>query len=132
MRTAYDLMCVVARHLTGKSVRVRLTRPDDFDGLAWCDELGRSTIDVSPDLSDKNMMYVFLHELAHIRHHTYIPLTETVMRSTPEDITSPSYIRREDQADRQAKDWLEYGEKYQDHDLPYLEGILTALLTYYR
>jgi len=131
MRTVYDLMCVVARHLTGKLVRVRMNRPEGYDGLAWCDELGRLTIDVSPDLSEKTMMYVFLHELGHIRHHTYIPLPESVAMSSPVD-TSASYMRREDEADAQAKVWMEYGRRHRDLSLPDYEGILTALLTYYQ
>jgi len=130
MRTVYDLMCETAYHLTGKMVRVRLSRPDQCDGMAWCDELGRLTIDVSPDLSDETMMYVYLHELAHIRHHSFIPLPEKVVQSISEDM-STSYQIRETQADDQAKTWMEYGKRYRDHNLPYFEGVLDALLTYY-
>jgi len=108
-----------------------MTRPKDCDGLAWCDEAGHPTIDVSPDLRDKTMLWVFLHELAHIRHHSFIPLPEQVMSDAPED-TSPSYMRREDEADHQANVWLEYGKRFRDHNLPEFQGILDALLTYYQ
>jgi len=131
MKTVYDLMCEVADHLSGKKIRVRMVRPSDTDGLAWCDELGRSTIDISPDLSDTGMLYVFLHEIAHIRHHTFRPVTEKVMMRTPLSTHKASYHAREDQADSQAKVWLDYGKRHRDHDLPYFEGVLTALLTYY-
>jgi len=131
MRTVYHLMCDVADHLTGKKVRVRMHKPDDTDGLAWCDELGRSTIDIRPDLPDDLFLYVFMHELAHIRHHRYQAVTEKVMRSSALPVDDASYQAREDQADRQAKTWIEYGKAHRDCDLPELEGILTALLTYY-
>ena len=131
MRTVYDLMCDVARHLTGKVVRVRMVRPDDADGMAWCDELGRLTIDISPDLSDETMLYVFLHELGHIRHQKFIPSSEAVVRSSP-ILTTASQKVREDQADTQAKVWIEYGRRHRDLSLPDYEGILTALLTYYQ
>jgi len=131
VKTVYDLMCEVARHLTGKAVRVRITRPDDAYGLAWCDELGRSTIDISPDLTDDQMIYVFLHELGHIRHQKFTPVAEDVMARSSLPLAKASYQAREGQADRQAKDWLEYGKRYRDRSLPDLEGILTALLTYY-
>jgi len=109
-----------------------MTRPDDADGLAWCDDLGRLTIDVSPDLSDDRMMYVFLHELGHIRHHNFIPLTEVAMVASPDESRDAVYKMREDQADIQAKIWIEYGKRHCDRGLPDFEGILTALLTYYR
>ena len=131
MRTVYDLMCVVARHLTGKAVRVRMTKPVGGHGMTWCDELGRLTVDISPDLSHSQTLYVFLHELGHCLHHNFIPVTEEVMSRTPENKTSVGYSLREDHADIQAKTWLEYGQRYRDHTLPEVEGVLTALLTYY-
>jgi hypothetical protein len=131
MKTVYDLMCAVADHLAGKVVRVRLTRPDGADGLAWCDDLGRPTIDISSDLSDDLQLYVLLHEISHVRHHNFIPVTEKVMVITPLSTHKASYQIKEDQADRQAKVWLDYGKRHRDEDLPYFEGVLTALLTYY-
>jgi len=131
MRTVYDLMCAVADHLAGKVVRVRLTKPDGADGLAWCDDLGRPTIDIRPDLPDDLQLYVFLHEISHIRHHNLIPVSEKVMVTSPLPTHKASYQIKEDQADRQAKTWLEYGRRYRDHNLPEFEGVLTALLTYY-
>ena len=132
MRTVYDLMCHVARHLTGKAVRVRMTKPEGTDGLAWCDELGRLTIDIRPDLPDDLMMYAFLHELGHLRHHNFIPSTEKVVTSATLATHKASYQVKEDQADVQAKTWLQYGKRHRDHDLPEFQGILTALFTYYK
>jgi len=131
MRTVYDLMCDVADHLSGKLVRVRMVKPSDADGLAWCDDLGRLTIDIRPDLPDDLMSYVLLHEVAHLYHHNFRPSTEKVMSETPLSTHKASYQAREDQADIQAKTWLDYGKRHRDCDLPYFEGILTALLTYY-
>jgi len=131
MRTVYDLMCEVADHLAGKKVRVRMVRPKSSDGLAWCDDLGRLTIDVRPDLPDDLQMHVFLHELAHIRHHNFTPVTEKYVTSTPLETHDAVYQAREDDAEDQYKTWLEYGQRYRDYNLPEFEGILTALLTYY-
>jgi hypothetical protein len=103
MKTVCDLMAEVAIHLSGKADRVRVTKPEAFDGLCWRDEAERLTIDVSPDLSDKDMMYVFLHDLSHAKHHSYKPVTEAVMDSLP---GAPSYQSRESQADKQAYTWL--------------------------
>jgi hypothetical protein len=129
LRSEYDLMLAVAWHLSGKSVRLRMTRPSGCDGVTWCDELGRITIDVDPDLDDPVTVYVLLHETAHCRLHTFRPVTEKVMQSTPLS-TSLGQSVREDQADYQAKVWQKYGEDHRDWSYNYLQGVLTPLLTY--
>ena len=127
--TEYDLMREVARHLSGEKIRLRMHRPSDCDGLTWCDELGRLTIDISPDLDDEVMVYVLLHETAHCLHHTFRPVTERVMQASPLSKTL-IYNIREDQADHQAKIWLQYGEQHRDWSMNYFQGVLTPLLTY--
>lgn len=129
LRSEYDLMREVVWHLSGKAVRLRMIRPSDTDGLTWCDELSRLTIDVDPDLDDEVMVYVLLHETAHCKHHTFRPVTEKVMQASP---LSTSLVQsvREDQADYQAKVWLKYGEDHRDWSMNYFQGVLTPLLTY--
>jgi hypothetical protein len=129
LRSEYDLMREVTWCLSGKAVRLRMIRPSDTDGLTWCDELGRLTIDVDPDLDDEVMVYVLLHETAHARHHVFKPVTEKVMQASPLS-TSLYQLVREDQADYQAKVWLKYGEDHRDWSMNYLQGVLTPLLTY--
>ena len=129
LRSEYDLMLAVCWHLSGKAVRLRMTRPSGCDGLTWCDELGRLTIDVSPDLDDEVMVYVLLHETSHCRHHVFRPVTEKVMQSTPLSASLAQSVR-EDQADWQAGIWLKYGQDHRDWSMDYLQGVLIPLLTY--
>jgi len=130
MKTVYDLMLAVARHLTGKEVRVRMTKPEDSDGLCWTDEERGLTIDISPYLSDETLAYVFIHEMAHAKLHNFRPVAEAVMRATQESEEEDSYIRREVEADSQALAWLRYAGKYRNKSLDYFEGMLWALLRY--
>jgi len=129
LRSEYDLMLAVAWHLSGKAVRLRMVRPSGCDGLTWRDELGRLTIDVSPDLDDKVMVSVLLHETAHARHHNFTPVTEKVMQASPLSRSLMQSVR-EDQADHQAAIWLKYGEDHRDWSYNYLQGVLIPLLTY--
>jgi hypothetical protein len=130
MKTVYELMVSVARHLSGKSVRVRMTKPEGSDGLCWMDEERWLTIDISPYLDDETIAYILMHEISHAKHHNFIPVTEAVMLATPVDREDACHKSRETEADSQALVWLKYAEKHRDRSLDYLEGMLWALLNY--
>jgi hypothetical protein len=124
LRTLYDLMHAVCEHLSGKKIRLRMIYPGDhLDGVTWCDELGRLTIDIRPHLSDDRLLAVIC------KHHTFIPVRETVMQASPLDRSHGQSIR-EDQADDQAMVWMNYALRHRDQALPLLEGSLWQLLTY--
>lgn len=137
-KTYIDLMCAVGQHLAGKKliVRDRIPGTEGRLGEIHRDLEGTLIIDISPNIStDKKRLDVFLHEVAHAKHHRYL--------KTNYHKTKPGTVKREsldygDQlrevtAEESAKEWRDYALSHADKRLMMINPFiaeLTALLTY--
>jgi Zn-dependent peptidase ImmA (M78 family) len=122
------LMTQTAHKLTGKNVRVRLKIPATRGCVGEChaDENGRVIIDISPNLDDETMLYVFAHECAHAFLHTFKPSnlhSQMPGSAVPNENNLKSQVL-ELTADELANDWVNYAKSNGDD----FEDWLCALL----
>ena len=82
------------------------------------------------DYGDREYLRVYLHELAHVKFHSQNYVRSTIDQESP-DFDIPVNTVVEDQADKQANEWLEYGDKHRDQNKPYANGVILALVDYY-
>lgn len=106
----------IAKHLTGRVVVVRRRIPARAPavGMASRDEDGRYFVDLHPDLAGAQLLEVFCHEAAHILagHVERVSTSvEAVSASLPLGIHAgnlAAYQAQEDDADRQAAEWVRW------------------------
>lgn len=135
MKTLYDLMLDVARHLTGRDIELNFTNRKSLGalGCARTDFSGKSVIDLATDAfptCSGEDCYLFLHELAHISLHKF-KHTDTTRPPEPNPkINKPL----ETQADKLARTWerwaIQHAESSIKNGRSVLENRLTALLQY--
>lgn len=130
MRTVFELMHVVAEKLAGKPVKFRFKHNKGFYGLCRLDSSGLTVIDLEPALQFNEFQLVkyFLHETAHAKLDTFIPLSLEVSDKIPVDTKTSEYHSSEQKADIQAEAWLQYAEENRDKSKDYLTGCLYSLL----
>jgi hypothetical protein len=131
MKTVFDLMTHVACKLSGKNVRVRLKVPATVGCAGEChaDESGRVVIDIKPGLDDETMLFVFAHECAHAKLHTFKPSNlHSQMSGTavPNENDLGNQVR-EMTADELANWWVKYAKSKADN----FEDWLWALVERY-
>jgi len=124
----------VGYFLTGKSVQVRERVPGTKGLLGEISRRddGVLVIDLSPDIpNDKKLLDVFLHELAHAKHHTYIPSNHAKVRpaSVPKEPLDNWDKRREVTAEKQAADWKKYADKHANPDLVKMAPFTAKLIS---
>jgi hypothetical protein len=134
-----SLLNNVARHLSGRpAVAVRLQEPvwNGSSGACYKTERDGAIIDINPGASD--FLYVFLHEVAHLRYDFSQMTQSDYWKSEAGSIKIEAGYRkelnslpRESKADRQAEIWKRYAVenawKYHSGD-NLLEKELLALL----
>ena len=135
------LLTAVAERLTGKQIRVRERVPatKGLLGEIHRDLLGNLIIDISPEIqTDEKRLRVFLHELAHAKHHNYLrsDYYKAAPNSQPGPQLTASDWRQEDTAEKQAAEWLEWGRNKARELIPQIykiapiDAILISLLAY--
>jgi len=127
LKTVYDLMSKVAQNLAEKPVKVRLQHNEGYEGLCRKDSSGLLTIDIEPQLSDKRMLFVFLHEVSHAKKDNILPM-ELEVSDKIEDTKTRLYNIKEAEADKQAEAWLRYAEANRNQEHDYFEGCLWTLM----
>lgn len=139
MQKSYiDLMCAVGQRLSGKKliVRDRMPGTEGLLGEIHRDLDGTLIIDISPNIpTDQKRLHVFLHEVAHAKHHNY--LRSDYYKVKPGTVRRESLNRaewsKEDTAEKSAKEWGDYALSNADKRLMEIDPFiaeLTALLTY--
>jgi len=132
------LMQVVGEHLSGKAliVRDRIPATEGLLGEIHRDVDGNLIIDISPKIpTDEKRLHVFLHEVAHAKHHNY--LKSDHYKNAPESVKHESLDRiewsKEDTAEKSVKEWREYALAHADDRMmtinPFVAGLF-ALLHY--
>jgi hypothetical protein len=132
----------VAQALTGRVVTARLRRPvvSYFDGQAYIRD-GKAIIDINPWLDETDQLYVFCHELGHIKSNSATKdvdpsLSPGSLRLSQLGAWSyknhPKITGIEDAAEGWAQKWLAYAAKYwRRYPAPTeLESKLQALADY--
>lgn len=136
MKTLYDLMLQVSRHLTGQNVNLILADKKSIGaaGVVSKNLAGRVVISLANDAfqsgSDEDL-YCLLHEIAHAKLHG-----QKFKRSNPLQLPAwktPNPLL-ESEAETQAKAWLNWSEKHAisslENGLSGFENKLYALLKY--
>jgi hypothetical protein len=132
----WPLMKYAAPIIVGKPCLVQRQQLKGVDGgLATVNMKGTPVVSLSPaliDYGERELVRVYLHELAHVKLHSH-----TFARSNA-DIDPPEYkphlvnTTQEDQADNQTAEWLAYGETNRNFKDPYALGIIYALINKYQ
>jgi hypothetical protein len=141
MTTNLSLFQKAAANLSGRRVLVRFRKPafSVGRGQAYKTENGAAVIDIAPDLTERDTLYVFLHEVSHIRDDFPDFAPADYWRAAPGSVVLNDGVQaaletmpREHEADDQARVWLGYSEKFYDrYQAPTtLERKLLALLEY--
>jgi len=139
--TTLNLLTAVARRLTGKQIKIRDREPatKGLLGEIHRDLEGVLIVDISPAItSDEKRLRVFLHELAHAKHHNYLrsDYYKAAPNSQPRPQLTASDWRQEDTAEKQAAEWLEWGRNKARELIPQIykiapiDAILISLLAY--
>lgn len=132
------LMQAVGQHLAGKSmiIRERIPGTEGLLGEIHRDLEGNLIIDISPEIpTDDKRLHVFLHEVAHAKHHNYSRSDHYKARPGAVRHEKLDHVERskEDTAEKSAKRWREYALAHADDRMmvinPFIAEI-TALLTY--
>jgi hypothetical protein len=130
----------VAKVLAGRLVVVRLQQPviKSFDGQAYLYN-GKATIDIRPGHSDKPMLYIFCHEVGHIKAGTACDLDPSLLPGSLELTQLGAWARKvhpvttaiENDANRLAAVWQAYAEAhYREYPGGWLEARLKCLADY--
>lgn len=122
-----------ARCLAGHRCKVYFREPSrkNLDGLHYRVN-NHSVIELSPRLNERELMWVFLHEVGHARLHFnrlkahQNELAPNRPAYSTEYLQSPKIAARETDADRLANTWFKFAS-YQDT----LEGKHSVLRSYY-
>ncbi len=131
------LMQLAAPYIAGKPCILKRRDPASRDaaGLTTVNMQGVPIVTLMPSLQDEGdqvLLKTYLHELAHVRLHSgMIRRTNTDMQPPNSKETPPSPREYENEANDQAKAWLEYGERHRDLNEPYAQGVIYALVDYY-
>ena len=136
IRTVFDLMRVLGNRLAGRSCVIRMQEPATTNsyGTMQVRPDGVPEIHISPGLGPQTIK-TFLHELAHVRLHYKQIKPSHIHTAAPRTVTVRKEAKRpiwESQADALRDEWLAYGKRHADPTLPDEEGILWALLDYYK
>lgn len=126
--------------VVGRPVTVRLRHPiiRNFDGQAitW---YGKYYIDISPDLDEKQTLYVFLHEAAHVKLGHAVELDPAQLPGYFQldrlgqwaRQYQPTTLDQENAADREAHLWQVYADDHAaEHPGGWLESRLRVLAGY--
>ena len=131
------LMQLAAPYIAGKPCILKRRDPASINaaGLTTVSMKGIPIVTLMPSLQDEGdqvLLKTYLHELAHVRLHSgMIRRTNTDMQPPNSKETPPSPREYENEANDQAKAWLEYGERHRDLNEPYAQGVIYALVDYY-
>jgi hypothetical protein len=134
IRTQFDLMRVLAQKLAGREVIVRMQTPKTTGSLGTL-HINQDGIPVLTIMPYLDGLDTFLHECAHVRLHADKMVRSDLDQAKPRAVTvnkaekQPSW---ELQADALRDHWLSYGRQHADPTQPDDEGILWALMDYYR
>jgi len=112
------------RVLTGKKVTIRLKPPitKQFTGEVYTSP-GGYVVNIKPDISDENFLFVLTHELAHckLNHPSDVDFTREPgsLQLTPLGELSrklkPEMVERERSAEELGSSWLKYAEENYQH-----------------
>jgi len=131
------LMQLASQYIAGKPCVLKRRDPASIGavGLTTVNMQGVPIVTLMPSLQDEGdqvLLETYLHELAHVRLHSgMIRRTNTDMQPPNSKETPPSPREYENEANDQAKAWLEYGERHRDLNEPYAQGVIYALVDYY-
>ena len=137
-KTYIDLMCAVGQHLSGKklTVRDRIPGTQGLLGEIHRDLEGTLIIDISPNIpTDQKRLDVFLHEVAHAKHHNYLRSDYYKVKPGTVRHEKLDHVEwsKEDTAEKSAKEWRDYALSHADKRLmefnPFIAELI-ALLTY--
>ncbi len=137
-KTYIDLMRAVGQHLSGKKliIRDRIPGTEGRLGEIHKDLEGTLIIDISPNIpTDQKRLDVFLHEVAHAKHHNYLRSDYYKVKPGTVRHESLDHVERskEGTAEKSAKEWREYALSNADKRLmeadTFIAGLI-ALLTY--
>lgn len=129
----------VASRLTGRPVEVRFQEPPIVGcrGLADRDKDGNATITIEPGMDQDNELFVFLHEVAHIKlHYNHMEpsdFSSLPQRSVPQPKDGeppPGRAYQENQANVLANVWKTWGKTLRSRDVDWYLGCLMALEKY--
>lgn len=136
--TYINLLQAVGQRLAGKAmiIRERIPGTQGLLGEIHRNLEGTLIIDISPDIpTDKKRLDVFLHEVAHAKHHRY--LRSDYYKAKPGTVKHEKLNRvelsKEDTAEKSAKEWRDYALSNADKRLMTIDPFiaeLIALLTY--
>lgn len=134
IKTQFDLMRVLAFRLAGREVIVRMGEPKTTSslGTTHIDVDGVPVVTIMPGMDGLD---TYLHEVAHVRLHADMMTPSNLDQAKPRSVTVSKAEKRpswDDQADRLRDTWLAYGKKHADPTLPEDEGVLWALMDYYK
>ena len=113
------LLNQVAAQLAGRPVMVRVQEPvwDYASAAAYKSLSGDAIIDINPGASD--LVYEICHECAHVLKHWSQMAPTDIWRQSPNSQSASNVERaalralpREDEADRTARIWLDYSQRY--------------------
>lgn len=137
--TFINLMQAVGQHLSGKAViiRDRIPGTEGLLGEIHKDLEGNLIIDISPEIpTDDKRLDVFLHEVAHAKHHRY--LRSDLFKARPGSVKAEARDRvewmKEGDAEKSAKEWRKYALAHADDRMMAINPFvaeLTALLYYH-
>jgi len=129
-------MGAVGRHLLGEPVLITYNQPENIRllGHAQRDMKGRAVVNLNPIINGTKLdLHVFLHELSHFKVGKFKPSPVESRPTMPDKGTGSRreiYKKRESRCEEITKHWISYGRKHARPDLPEMEGILFALLSY--
>lgn len=130
-RTLYELMTETANKLAKRPVIVRLQAPATKGLLGEIHKAasGKIVIDLRPDLDNSQTITVLLHEIGHARTMDFSPsyYYKQAPGSIPRTPLTNPQKAHETKANQLASKWELWGKQNARPDLPYIEGILTAL-----
>ena len=138
LRTEFDLMWVLAQRLAGRYCVVKIKDPATTEsfGTLQIRPDGVPEIHITPYLEHQSIR-TLLHECAHVRLHADKMTPSNTHQAAARSITVTKDQKRQTvswelQADALRDRWLSYGKAHADPSLPEDEGIMWALMDYYK
>jgi len=113
-RVVLELLATsAAMNLAGRQdVTVKLKQPANMKFWGVCYRKGAGVcIDVRPDLEDKQLLEVLLHEISHARNDAkdMVDSSQSILaRLAVSTNDTPAHAWREERANSEADSWLEY------------------------